>query len=126
MAKHRNHICRSERRKCHDFPPSSIPVQALTHLNFAFAFLDADTYDVIPMDDETPRQLFQDVTDLKSQASALEVWIAIGGWTFSDNGTATQPLLGEIAADSAKRQKFADNLVDFMTKYGFDGVDIDW
>ncbi|KAK2764375.1 hypothetical protein FQN54_009069 [Arachnomyces sp. PD_36] len=78
------------------------------------------------MDDETPSGLFEEVTDLKSGAPALEVFIAIGGWTFSDNGTVTQPLLGEISADPDKRQQFADNLVNFMTKYGFDGVDIDW
>lgn len=38
--------------------------------------------------------------------------------TFSDNGTATQPLYGEIAADPAKRQSFANNVVRFMTQYG--------
>ena len=126
VAKTRNRTGRSTRRKCHDFTPSAIPVSALTHLNFAFAFLDVNTYEVVPMDDLTPTSLFQEVTELKDQSSDLEVYIAIGGWTFSDNGTDTQPLLGEISADPDKRQQFADNLVDFMVKYGFDGVDIDW
>lgn len=45
---------------------------------------------------------------------------------FSDNGTATQPLYGEIAADAGKRQTFANNVVHFMKQYGFDGLDIDW
>lgn len=80
------------------------------------------------MDGETPASLFKQVTALKDRSLGgdLEVYIAIGGWTFSDNGTDTQPLFGEIAADEDKRQKFADNLVTFMTKYGFDGVDLDW
>ncbi|KAE8395505.1 glycoside hydrolase superfamily [Aspergillus alliaceus] len=31
-----------------------------------------------------------------------------------------------ISLSEANRQKFADNLVDFMQHYGFDGVDVDW
>jgi len=81
------------------------------------------------MDGQTPASLFQataDIKSLKSGNSKLQVFVAIGGWTFSDNGTDTQPLLGEIAADAGKRQTFADNVVNLMTKYGFDGIDIDW
>ncbi|KAJ5551531.1 hypothetical protein N7461_006229, partial [Penicillium sp. DV-2018c] len=117
------------RRKCKKFPPQMIPISGLTHINFAFAFIEPETYKVVPMDGETPASLFQEVTELKDGApggSDVEVFIAIGGWTFSDDGTKTQPLFGEIAADEGKRQTFADNLVDFMVKYGFDGVDLDW
>ena len=67
-----------------------------------------------------------DVRSLKSGNSQLEVFVSIGGWTFSDNDTATQPVLGEIASSESNRQKFADNLVSFMQNYGFDGVDVDW
>lgn len=117
----------SDRRSCHDFPPTAIPYDALTHVNFAFAYIDPETYTIKTMDSQTPAKLFQEVADIKTKAlSDLEVFIAIGGWTFSDNGTVTQPLLGEIAASEESRQKFADNLVRFMDTYGFDGVDIDW
>lgn len=81
------------------------------------------------MDGLTPSSLFTqtaDVRTLKSGISDLQVFISLGGWTFSDNGTDTQPLLGKIASTEASRQTFADNLIDFMKKYGFDGVDIDW
>lgn len=110
-------------------PPSSIPVDGLTHVNFAFAYIDPGSYEVTPMDSLTPATLFAqtaDVRSLKSGNSQLEVFVSIGGWTFSDNDTATQPVLGEIASSSQNRQKFADNLVSFMQNYGFDGVDIDW
>lgn len=43
-----------------------------------------------------------------------------------DNGTATQPVFGEISSSASNRQKFADNVVKFMNQYGFDGLDIDW
>jgi chitinase len=82
------------------------------------------------MDSETPEQLFQDITAIKSMKSgtdvSLEVFVSIGGWTFSDNGTATQPVFGNIASTQKNRQKFAYNLVKFMVLYGFDGVDLDW
>lgn len=83
------------------------------------------------MDSETPETLFQQTAGLKSMksgitGSALEVWISVGGWTFSDNGTDTQAVFGEISKSEENRQTFADNLVSFMTRYGFDGVDLDW
>ncbi|KFA55929.1 hypothetical protein S40293_08857 [Stachybotrys chartarum IBT 40293] len=117
------------RSRCRPFPPSAIPVEGLTHVNFAFAYIDPESLEITTMDSETEEALFSQTTDIKnmkSRASRLEVFVAIGGWTFSDNGTATQPVFPDIAADPEKRQLFADNLVSFMTRYGFDGVDLDW
>ncbi|KAI1171966.1 chitotriosidase-1 [Nemania sp. FL0916] len=119
----------SARRECRGFPPSAIPTAGLTHVNFAFAYIDPDSLEVTTMDSDTPAGLFAQTTDiknLKSLNSELEVFVSIGGWTFSDNETATQSVFPSIAADAGKRQKFADNLVGFMTRYGFDGVDLDW
>ncbi|KAF5671745.1 hypothetical protein FHETE_3958 [Fusarium heterosporum] len=120
----------SARRKCQPFRPSNIPTNALTHVNFAFAYIDPDTYEITTMDSSTLDTLFQEVTAIKSMKSGLgdpiEVWIAIGGWTFSNNHTDTQPLFGEIAKTEKNRKIFSDNLVKFMTRYGFDGVDLDW
>jgi chitinase len=73
------------------------------------------------MDPNTPNSLFQLATDTKQYNPTLEVWISVGGWTFSDNNTATQPVFGEIAASAQNRQKFADNVVLFLNRYGFDG-----
>ncbi|GIJ91962.1 hypothetical protein Asppvi_010937 [Aspergillus pseudoviridinutans] len=101
------------------------------------------------MDGSTPATLFQETTNLKSIKQDIKVFVSIGGWTFSDNDTSTQPLFGQIAADATKRQRFADNVVYFMKQYGmwqwkdrgalllhrpqgltttigFGGVDIDW
>lgn len=35
---------------------------------------------------------------------------------------ATQPVFGDIAADAGKRQKFANNVVQFMRQYGEPGL----
>jgi chitinase len=109
--------------------PDGLPIDGLTHVNFAFAYIHPDTYEVTTMDSETPANLFQttaDVKTFKSGNSDLEVFVSIGGWTFSDNDTATQPVFGDIAADATKRQIFANNVVKFLDQYGFDGLDIDW
>ncbi|KAJ4381977.1 hypothetical protein N0V85_008603 [Neurospora sp. IMI 360204] len=78
------------------------------------------------MDSETEEGIFKLATDAKLYNSQLQVFISVGGWTFSDNGTVTQPLLSEISSTEANRQKFADNVVKFCNKWGFDGLDIDW
>lgn len=119
----------SARRACHPVDPSMLPISALTHVNFAFASIAPETFEITTMDTATPADLFQtaaDVKTFKSGNSDLEVWISVGGWTFSDNDTVTQPLLGEISRDPVKREKFARNIVRFMDQYGFDGLDIDW
>ncbi|KAF9249765.1 CAZyme family GH18 [Penicillium roqueforti] len=114
------------RKKCHKVAPTDLPLDALTHLNFAFASIDPDSYTIVTMDSDTPSSLFKDATNVKSIKSDIKVFVSVGGWTFSDNGTATQPLYGEIAASATKRQTFADNVVHFLKQYGFDGLDIDW
>lgn len=99
-------------------------------MNFAFAYIDPDSYEITTMDSETPASLFQETTAIKSMKSGtgalVEVYISIGGWTFSNDGTSTQPVFSEISSSSENRQKFAHNLVEFMVRYGFDGVDLDW
>ncbi|GKZ21587.1 hypothetical protein AbraCBS73388_007488 [Aspergillus brasiliensis] len=116
----------SARKACHKVAPTDLPLDALTHVNFAFAYIEPTTYQVVTMDESTPATLFQDTTNVKSIKQDIKVFVSIGGWTFSDNDTSTQPLFGEIAADATKRQTFANNVVHFMKQYGFDGVDIDW
>ncbi|KAI8631028.1 carbohydrate-binding module family 18 [Xylariaceae sp. FL1651] len=104
---------------------NQIPVNALTHLHFAFAYITPGSLQVVPMDgvDET---VLQDFTSIKRKNSGLKTVVSIGGWTFSDNGTATQPLFGEICSSAANRATFIGNLLDFMRQYAFDGVDFDW
>lgn len=113
-------------KSCHKIRPYNLPLDALTHVNYAFAYIDPASYQLTTMDSLTPGSLFDDLTYLKSIKPDLEIWISVGGWTFSDNNTRTQSVFGDIAADATKRQLFADNLVHFMQQHGFDGVDLDW
>lgn len=70
--------------------------------------------------------VFEELTDLKHKAPGLQIWLSLGGWTFSDNGTDTQPVFADLSSTTQKRQKFISNLASFLREWGFDGVDIDW
>lgn len=131
------------RSKCHNTQAMDLPrmsltsawislcsslfvVEALTHVNYAFAYIDPASFEITTMDAQTPVSTFQDAVDLKALKPDLKVFVSIGGWTFSDNGTATQPVFGNIARSSTNREKFAKNVLKFLNSYGFDGVDLDW
>lgn len=101
-------------------------VSGLTHINFAFASIDPKSYQVSTMESDMGPDLFAKTTAVKNTNPNLKVFASIGGWTFSDNNTATQPLFGEISANADKRKTFANNVLSFLNTYGFDGVDIDW
>src|SRR5262245_18229399 len=96
-------------------------VDALTHVNYAFAFLDAATYRIIPMDGGSRSDLFTETTNLKHLKPGLEVWLSLCGWTFSDNGSSTQHLLSDISRDVSKRTAWANHVLSFLNPYGFDG-----
>lgn len=101
-------------------------MDALTHLNYAFAYINPSTFQIMTMDAATPVSLFNDLAALKLTKADLKIFVSIGGWTFSDNNMATQAVFGNIAKSSTNRQTFAKNVLSFLNEYGFDGVDIDW
>lgn len=111
----------SYRSQCNNKKPSDMPLSELTHLNYAFAFISPGSYELVTMDADTPESLFRTTTDTKQFNPNLKVFISVGGWTFNDIGSVTQPLFSEIASSETNRQKFADNCVNFMNRYGFDG-----
>lgn len=111
-------------RPCNKFYPEQIPTGAYTHLNFAFASVDPETYAIVPADNRD-KLLYTRLTDLKLKDPNLKVFISIGGWTFNDPGP-TRKIFGELASDPDKRLAFLRSLTSFMSTYNFDGVDIDW
>jgi hypothetical protein len=70
----------ADNRTCDAFRPESIPVKALTHLNIAFGGIK-DSRVTIDSTDMISR-----IVKLKRRNRSLQVFIAIGGWAFSDPG----------------------------------------
>uniref|UniRef100_A0A1B0DN92 chitinase n=1 Tax=Phlebotomus papatasi TaxID=29031 RepID=A0A1B0DN92_PHLPP len=60
------------------------------------------------------------VSKLKEINPKLKTLASVGGWT---EGSAA---FSEVANDPEKRKKFARDALDFLQKYNFDGLDLDW
>lgn len=115
------------------YPLAHIPADKLTHVNYAFAKIDADNRltwnaraaveQVYPDDCGDPgcaHGLFNQITLLKRKYPHLKVILSVGGWT--DSGP-----FYEMAATEASRQTFAQSCAALLTTYPqFDGIDIDW
>jgi len=102
-----------------------IPVGVYTHINVAFAVLDPTSFEVKPLSSSDPTN-YKKITDLKKQDPNLKVFIAIGGGEFSQSTKTSDVFPRLVAADAKQQQAFFDNLLAFMSKYNFDGVDLDW
>ncbi len=110
-----------------------IRADRLTHLVYAFAKIDArgevaivDSYAASDRfypgdrwDAGYLRGNFGQLRKLKARHPHLKTLIAVGGWSLSGP-------FSDTALTAGSRQRFARSAVAFMTRYGFDGVDIDW
>lgn len=65
----------------------------------------------------------EEFTGLKR--GGLETWLAVGGYDFSDPGP-TRTAWSDMASTKESRASFISSLKEFLAKYGFQGVDIDW
>jgi GH18 family chitinase len=50
-------------------------------VNYAFAYIDPSSYEVVTMDTSTPTSSFLDTANLKSIKPDLTVFVSIGGWS---------------------------------------------
>jgi len=116
----------------HHYTVEDIPAEDLTHVFYAFANIEngkcvvgdkfADMDKSYPGDtwDQPVRGNFNQLNNvIKSQHPHLKTLISVGGWSWSKH-------FSDIAADEEKRQVFAKSCVNFMKRYGFDGIDVDW
>ncbi|GJM82552.1 hypothetical protein HMSSN139_50480 [Paenibacillus sp. HMSSN-139] len=56
---------------------------------------------------------------LKQANPHLKTIISVGGWTWSNR-------FSDVAASQVTRETFANSAVDFLRKFNFDGIDLDW
>jgi chitinase len=111
---------------------ADIPADRLTHVNYAFAKIHRgeltlfDSYAAIDKfypgdkwDAGFLRGNLHQLQVLKKKHRHLKTLIAIGGWTLSGP-------FSDVALTPSSREKFAKSAVRFLTKYKFDGIDLDW
>ncbi|WLD91689.1 glycosyl hydrolase family 18 protein [Alkalihalobacillus sp. AL-G] len=111
---------------------SDIDASKLTHVNYAFANISedgrltvgdpwADIEKPFPGDSEAEafKGNFNQLNKLKDQHPHLKTLISVGGWTWSDH-------FSDVALTEKSRTIFAESVLQFILKYDFDGVDLDW
>ena len=113
------------RRSCLPFRPRDIKPGVYSHLNFAFASIDPQTAEIVPAE-AGDVALYRELTDLKKSDPALKVYIAIGGWAFTEPWMPTKTAFSDLVASPARQRAFFKSLISFMATYNFDGVDLDW
>jgi len=99
------------------YTADQIPYSKLTHIAHAFLLLapQADGTLQIPSGTLEPALL------TKAHAAGVKVLISIGGGDGIEG-----PRFNRMAASETSRQAFVKNVHEFLVKYGYDGVDIDW
>ncbi|KAL3479632.1 hypothetical protein BJX99DRAFT_255358 [Aspergillus californicus] len=113
----------STQRSCGIMSAGEIPVNLLTHLIIAFGYINSD-FQVTNMDG-LGADVYKQVGNLKARNPSLKIMIALGGWTFNDPGP-WQTIFPTLASSAANRATFIQNLLGFLSEYGYDGVDFDW
>ena len=96
--------------------PVAIDTSRITHVNFAFARIDAQGRVELP--DAATSARLEEIVALRHSAPALRVLISIGGWGadgFSD-----------AALTDESRARFADSAVALLRAHAADGIDVDW
>ncbi|MBM7116001.1 glycosyl hydrolase family 18 protein [Archangium primigenium] len=96
---------------------ADIQFDKLTHVNYSFVVPTAQGGLTGPGSGDS--RLKSLVT--AAHAKGVKVLIAVGGWNNGDDSAFEQ-----LAANATARNTFVNNLVNYVTQAGLDGVDIDW
>src|SRR5579859_1192703 len=96
--------------------PATIPADKLTHINYAFAHIDAGGHAVF----DNPRVAagLNALEPLRKSNPKLKILVSIGGWSaegFSD-----------AALTEKSRTEFSRSVIQMIHQYNLDGVDLDW
>ena len=116
-----------------EYHPADIPLDKVTHVNYAFANIDesgriaiGDPWAAVdrsyPGDtwDQPYRGTYNQLNNvLRAQYPHIKTLISVGGWTWSGR-------FSDVALTNLSRERFAESAVEFIRAYNFDGVDIDW
>lgn len=96
--------------------PEQIDARHLNRINYAFAVLADGRLATASQTDAKNLAL---VVALKKENPSLTVLISAGGWLGSGNFSG-------MALTAQSRKVFIDSVMDFLSRYDLDGLDVDW
>lgn len=99
------------------YTAEQIPYGKLTHIAHAFVLLTAKVDGTL----QIPSGMIEPALIQKAHRAGVKVLVSIGG------GDGIQgPRFNRMARSEEHRQAFVVSVRDFLIKFGYDGVDIDW
>ena len=104
------------------FTPQNINPHLCTHLHYAIANTNSEQK-VGPADPSSDftKKGYEQIVALKKVNPALKVLIMLGG-----SNSPQQMSFEEIVTDDAKMERFVTEVIKYVRRHNFDGVDIDW
>ncbi|KAJ7876199.1 glycoside hydrolase family 18 protein [Mycena olivaceomarginata] len=99
------------------FPPEKLDYSKFDILFFAFAI--PSTSFTLTWDSATQDLLKRLVANAKKSGKGTKIVLSIGGWTGSGP-------FHQITGSASSRSKFVSTLFATVSKFGLDGIDIDW
>ncbi|XP_041052037.1 acidic mammalian chitinase-like [Carcharodon carcharias] len=100
------------------YMPDKIDPFMCTHLIYAFSSMkENNEITTFEWNDEV---LYKSVNDLKKKNPHLKTLLALGGWNFGSRS------YNRMVSTPTNRATFIKSVINFLTKYKFDGLDLDW
>lgn len=96
--------------------PGQVDAQYLTRINYAFANIQGGR---MVLGEPADAENFAQLTALRKSNPRLTVLISVGGWLWSTN-------FSDMALTAQSRGVFEDSVMEFLSRYDLDGLDIDW
>jgi chitinase len=97
-------------------PPGAVDAQSMTRINYAFSNIANGR---MVLGAPTDAENFAQLTALRRQNPSLSVLVSVGGWLWSTN-------FSDISLTRESRKIFIQSVMEFLTRYDLDGLDIDW
>ncbi|KRT79630.1 Carbohydrate-binding protein, partial [Oryctes borbonicus] len=103
------------------YTPDDIDQDLCTHIVYGFAVLDYENLIIKPHDSwaDFDNKFYERVVAHKSKGK--KVSLALGGWNDSQGDKYSR-----LVNNPSARARFVRHAIEFLEKYGFDGLDLDW
>ncbi|CAG2170536.1 unnamed protein product, partial [Oppiella nova] len=100
--------------------PEDIDVTLCTHIHYAFHVMDAENTTIVDGRGSPQPDTYNRLLALKQRNPDLQVVVSVGGWGHPDIK------FSRVVNSADLRRKFIANVIPYIQKYKFDGLDLDW